>query len=60
MTESKPLDLIIEEVKDFCFKDNELDPFLVDEWLQDFMSEFGDRLRGIGFKIEKFEWRFEI
>ena len=55
----EPINLIIEEIKEVCFEDGELNPFLVDEWLQDFMSELGDKLREIGFKVEKFEWRWE-
>ena len=57
----EPIKLIIEEIKDICTNDDgELDPFQVDEWLQDFMSELGDRLREIGFKVEKISWGWDI
>ena len=57
----EPIELIIEEIKDICTNDDgELDPFQVDEWLQDFMSELGDRLREIGFKVEKISWGWDL
>ena len=56
----EPIELIIEEIKDVCTNDDgELDPLQVDEWLQDFMSELGDKLKENGFKVKEITWTWD-